>query len=332
MVQRRLHHSYILILMLSISSALFGCQPQDQLRAQGTLERDRISLTAPSAEIITQLAAREGDKVKAGDLLLQLDTRKQKAKLAQAIAAKHKAEVYLKQMLNGERAQDIAAAKANYESLQAKLIDAKKNYQRILSLSQKNLASKSARDSAKAEQDAAQADYQAALQNWQKLNQGYRVEEIEQAQADLAAQEANLALEQAVLDELSIRATRDARLDSLPYHQGERVSAGSIVAILQADSAPYARVYIPEPALAHFSIGQSYPVYIDGVASPLQAKVRWYSREPSFTPYRNMSEEDRARLVYLAELALPRSANEFAVGVPLYVDLTQATNASDSRD
>ncbi|MGL6469687.1 HlyD family efflux transporter periplasmic adaptor subunit, partial [Aeromonas hydrophila] len=136
----------------------------------------------------------------------------------------------------------------------------------------------------------------------------------------LLAATAEVALAERELADLSIVATRSGRLDSLPYHLGERVAVGAVLAAIQADEAPYARVYVPEPSLAGYRVGQPVRVQVDGVAEPFTGRLRWISKEPAFTPYYALNEQDRARLVYLAEIDLPAGAQDLPSGLPLQAE------------
>ena len=61
-------------------------------------------------------------------------------------------------------------------------------------------------------------------------------------------------------------------------------------------------------------------VVVDGVTEPLTGRLRWISKEPAFTPYYALNEQDRARLVYLAEIDLPDGAQDLPSGLPLQAD------------
>lgn len=310
-----------LSVMVALSLILSACSQKESTEASGTLERDRVSLISTASEIVVKAPVTEGSKVKKGQVLLQLDNKNQKAMLAKAKAQMAQAKANLTKMINGERVEDIDAAKANFSNTKAKLTDAKKHYTRMSELLAKKLVSVSERDNALAERDAAQANYESAYQTWQKLTKGNRVEDIESAQAQFLAAKAEVVLQRHKLDELTIVATRDGILDSLPYNLGERVPEHTPVAIIQADSRPYARVYIPEPYKYKIHSGAVVSVHIDGIKQAMKGTVRWVSVEPAFTPYRNMTEEDRSRLVYLAEIDLPEKADSLPAGIPLQVAL-----------
>lgn len=310
------------VLSLSIFILLLsGCSQENSSQALGTLERDRITFSATSSEIIRQLPVKEGSAVHIGDVLVQLDSASQQAMLAQAIAQQAKASAYLAKLTNGERPEDIAVAQARISRATAQLTEAEKNFRRVAELVSKRLISQSEKDSALSVRDSAQAELDSAREEFAKLTAGARIEDIEQAKAELSAAKANVALQQQKLSEFTIVATRNGILDNLPYNLGERVSVGSIVAVVQADNVPYARVYVPERFRARFTPGQSVVVHVDGIDSTYQGTVRWVANEPSFTPYYALTENERARLMYLAEVDLPDSAQSMPSGIPAQVDL-----------
>ena len=307
--------------LMAVCIALSGCSPQSPKQALGMVDRERVALTAPVSEIIEALPVKEGQTVKKGEVLVVFNRVSQQALVDKARALQNKAEAALSQLLNGERAEDVLQAKANWVNAKAKFTDSEKQYQRVAELVARRLASQSDFDSALAQRDAAKASFEAAEQNWKKLSAGYRTEEIEQARAELAAAEQELAYQRQKLSELTIVATRDGILDSLPYHRGERVPAGSAVAILQANSVAYARVYVPEPYRAKLTVGKQVTVHVDGLSEPLTGTVRWLSVEAAFTPYSSMSEQDRERLVYLTEIDLPSTSVRLPAGIPVQVNL-----------
>lgn len=163
----------------------------------------------------------------------------------------------------------------------------------------------------------------SAKEEFSKLTAGSRPEDIDQAKAELMAAKADVALQEQKLAELTITATRDGTLDNLPYNLGERVPVNGIVAVIQASRVPYARVYVPAKFRLNFVPGKTVTVNVDGLASPLQGTVRWVATEPSFTPYFALTEEERSRLMYLAEVDLPESAKSLPSGVPAQVDLVE---------
>ncbi len=308
--------SFQKLLLLLVPLTLSGCFSETEPQALGTLERDRITFTATANEIIRELPIVEGSSVSKGDVLVKLDNNNQQAVVAHAKAIVAKAEAQLLKLTNGERPEDIAAAQAKVASAQARLVQAEKNYQRASELVAKKMVSQSEKDSAVAARDTAVADVESATEEFSKLTAGSRPEDIAQAEAELAAVKADLVLQQQKLEELTIVATRDGILDNLPYNLGERVATNSIVAVVQGQRVPYARVYVPAKYRIDMVVGKQVQVRVDGVEEPFNATLRWVASEPSFTPYYALTEEERSRLMYLAEADLEESAESLPSGLP----------------
>lgn len=304
-------------------SILTACGGATTNNASGTLEHERVSLTAPVSEVITDIFVAEGSVVEKGEVIAQLDPSKKRAALQKAEAVKAQAKAYLEQLQNGERQEDVLAAKAQLAQVKATLAEANKRVNRLRDLVKQTMATQADLDSAMRDSEVAQANVEAAAQSLLKLQQGTRSELVAQAQFAYAASEADLALAQTELDELTIKATRTGRLDALPFEVGERVVANTTVAIILTQSPSYARIYVPELYKAKMTQGREVEVAIDGVTHSLTGRVRWVSHDPAFTPYRTMNEADRSRLVYLAEIDLPEQADNLAIGIPVQMNLDQ---------
>lgn len=305
-----------LILMLQA-----GCGNHGGDLALGTLERDRVALTATVAEVVVALPVAQGTAVARGTLLVRLDDRLQLAQVERAAASAAQASANLDKLRNGARPEEIAGARAQVAGSEATLREAQITYDRNAKLIKTKAVSKADLDRSLALRDAAAAKLDQAQQALDQLLAGTRPEDLRIAESELKAAQAELAYQQALLAKLSIIATRDGVLDNLPWNLGERVTVGSPVAVLLAGGAPYARVYVPEPYRVKIKQGDALTVRIDGLEGTLRGKVRWISAEPAFTPYYALNAQDRSRLMYLAEVQLPASAADLPNGVPAQVEM-----------
>lgn len=299
-----------LVLMLS------GCQDDASEVALGTLERDRVVLTATASEMITQVLVREGQVVAEGELLLKLDDRRQSARVAQAEAGLQQANALLAELQNGVRPEQIAAAHARLEGATANATAATNQLQRVKTLFEQKLVGKAELDTAVAQRDAGRAAVKDAEEQWRLLLAGTRVEQLRQAEAQVAAAVAALSLERQALADLEIKASRAGRVDSLPWRQGDRVAAGALLAVLLIGDAPYARAYLPQRYRALLREGDRLSVRVDGLPDQLRGTVRWISAEPAFTPFYALNQKERTRLVYLVEVQLENGAADVPAGLP----------------
>lgn len=309
---------YCLYLSLILLS---GCDSTTGHLALGTLERNRIAYPATVNEVIVELPVEAGAQVSKGMVLVRLDNTLQLAGVAKASAEVEKAQANLEKLRNGARKEEVAAATAKVEGAKASLVEAQLRYSRAKKLVKKELTSQADVDQALALRDAGQASLNSAQEQLLELTNGTRAEDLRYAEASLNVVQAALATEQKKLSDLTIVATRDGILDNLPWNLGERVSVGSPLAVVMSGKAPFARVYIPEPYRVKLSLHQPLTVRIDGLDEKIIGRLRWISTEPAFTPYYALNQEERARLMYLAEVQLPDSAEKLPSGVPVQVEL-----------
>ncbi|MEX2354229.1 MAG: HlyD family efflux transporter periplasmic adaptor subunit, partial [Gammaproteobacteria bacterium] len=149
---------------------------------------------------------------------------------------------------------------------------------------------------------------------------GTTTEEIEQARAALAETEAAIKTQEILTSRLAIRAPRSGTIDALPFREGERPPPAATIAVMLADGLPYARVYIPEPLRSRITPGTDARIRVDGMERIFEGKVRYVSSEAAFTPYFALTEHDRGRLSYVAEIDfIEDSAADIPGGVPVEV-------------
>lgn len=309
---------YLICLILPLLTA---CDGNSQHVALGTLERDRIAHTATTNEIVVELPIAPGSYVAKGTILVKLDNTLQQAEVSKATAEVTRAQANLEKLRNGAREEEVAAATARVAGTRAALVESRANYRRILNLKQQQLVSQAELDRVLAAKDGAQANLQSAQEALLLLTNGTREEDLRSAEASLKSAQATLTIQTKRLADLTIIATRDGILDNLPWNLGERVTAGSPLAIVLADKAPHARVYIPEPYRVNLNIGDPLSVHVDGIKETIIGTLSWIASEPAFTPYYALNQEERARLMYLAEVQLPESQAGLPNGIPAQVEL-----------
>ncbi|MEX0902377.1 MAG: HlyD family efflux transporter periplasmic adaptor subunit [Pseudohongiellaceae bacterium] len=308
-------------MLLSAALLLGACSDPGPRLALGTLERDRITLSATAAEIIISQPVAEGAEVQPGDLLVQLDPTLQQAVIAGIEADVARQQAVLERLYNGVRAEEKAAAAARVDTARAALQETEQDLARASTLVERGLGERAALETLGSRRASYIAQLRAVEAELQLLQAGTRSEEILEAEAQLQSIEARLAGERQRLQNLSVVATRAGTLDSLPWHQGQRVAVGQPVAVVLAEGPPHARVYIPEPARATITTGDSVVVHVDGVAEAFTGTVRWIALDPAFTPYFALNESERSRLVWLAEVQLPASAATLPAGLPAQIEL-----------
>lgn len=297
-----------------------GCQRNEVSQIVGTLEWDRIELTADAAEPILAIAVHEGEPVVAGQLVLTLDARRVQAQLDQARALLDQQEARRAELQRGPRVEQIAQARAQLAGATGSLSSARNELERVRPLVKRQLLSSQELDQAQAGYDTALAARDAARANLTEFENGSTREELDQAQAACAAAAAAVRALEVSLERLTVRAPVDGVIDDLPLEAGERPQAGAVVAVLLSGTAPHARIYLPEPLRAQLHTGSRATVRVDGIAQPFSGHVLRISADPAFTPYFSLTEHDRSRLSYLTEIELEgAAAQQLPAGIPLQV-------------
>jgi HlyD family secretion protein len=295
-----------------------GCSDNDGEILVGMLERDRIAIPAELSEPVTALYVREGAAVAAGDRILQLDDARALAERARLAALASQAQRRVDELVRGPREENIREAHARLSAAEGQLQNARHEFERVSELRAEQLASASALDAAKAALDARQGERDATRANLEALLEGTTVEELDQARAQLAAAEAALRVQELLIERLTVVAPRAARVEALPYKQGAQPPRGAEVAVLLADGAPYARVYIPAAWRETYVKDAVVTVRVTGFGD-YPGRVRWVAASAAFTPYFALTEYDRDRLSYAAEIELGEGAATLPAGVPVEV-------------
>ncbi len=210
---------------------------------------------------ITHLYVKEGDRVKAGQLLASLDNIQYAADVAANNA-----------MVSASR-MDADAAKAAVNTAEADLNQAKAEYERATLDFNRNKALYDAQLIAKADYDTKKAAYDTATaqigQAKAKLAQAKA--NLDSAQGHIGQNVATLRRVSDVLSKTEYRAPFDGVITNLPVREGETVvpgiqnSPGSTLMTVADTSLITAEVKVDESDIVNVQLGQSAEVSIDAI-------------------------------------------------------------------
>jgi HlyD family secretion protein len=308
------------LILLPLLFTLAACDREEDTYMVGTLERDRIDVVVESNEPIITIQARDGQEVQAGDLILEQDPERAAARLAQQVGLRNQAAARLAELQRGPREESIREARAKLEAARAREVNTLSIYKRTQEVFDQGLSSDFRRDTDETNHKTAVAQVKADSEALDRLLHGTTIEELDQATAAVEAGEAQVRQAQLDLDRTRIFAPVSGVVDKVLYRIGERPAPGTTIAIVLDSSRTYARVYVPEHLRTRVIPGVNIDVRVDGVDGAFTGRVRWVSSDATFTPYFALTEHDRSRLSYLAEIDIPEAA-DLPSGVPLQADL-----------
>lgn len=308
-----------LMLALAATLLLSACDNSERTTMVGTLERDRIELIVESNEPIVAIHVEDGQAVSPGDPVLTQNPERATARLAQAASQRDQAAALLAERVRGPRPEVIREAQAQLEAARVRRLNEAASLERSQALFDRELSSQGELDDAKTRFRTSAAQEQAAREALEALLNGTTAEELLQAEAALNAAEAQLRAAELDVQRTRVVAPVAGVIDKVLFRLGERPQPGVTIAVLLDSSRTFARVFVPAHLRSRVQPGKELDVFIDGVDGAFTGRVRWVSSDAAFTPYFALTEHDRSRLSYLAEIDVPDAA-DLPAGVPLQAD------------
>ena len=245
-------------------TAIWLSMPSDTLIVQGEVEATRVDVVPRVAGQIVELHVAEGQRVQAGETLVELDNPQLMAALAAAEAGVGVAEAD-RARISSTRPEAIAARQAEYEKAQADLALAQQNYDRLSVLTERATASQAQFENAQNALAAAQAAVAATEANLTLATNGASPEE--RAVADAQVQQAKSALDQrrADVNELTVFAPISGEVVSRVAEMGAMAAAGApLLSIVDVDD-PWFTFNLREDLLGGLEIGDTIHVDLPAV-------------------------------------------------------------------
>ncbi|MGK7905647.1 MAG: efflux RND transporter periplasmic adaptor subunit [Synechococcus sp.] len=241
--------------------------PTDSYKTQrsytGDVEARRSSeLGFEHGGLVFQMMVEEGDRVKTGQIIAQLDTQRLMAQRQELLAQTAQAKAELAELVKGPRAEDIAAAEANVRDLEAQLELANIRMQRRQQLQQEGAISMEELDEFSSMRHAILARLDAANSQLEELQTGSRSEDIAAQQAAVQSLEARIDTLDVDIAKSELKAPFDGRVAIRHLDEGEVIASGQTVVRLVEDGAMEARIGISVKAASALKIGSERPVVV----------------------------------------------------------------------
>lgn len=302
-------------------------QPQ-QLVLYGNVDLRQVDLAFNGSERIASVLVQEGDVVHQGEVLAHLDTSRLEPQLAQAKAQAAAQKAAVERLHNGSRPQEIAQARANLASAKAEAEKARLFYEREKSLLDKASATQQDVDNAKAALEVADATVEVNAKALDLAVAGPRLEDIAQAEAQLRANDAQLAFVRQQLTDASLIAPVNGVIRSRLMEPGEMASPQRPVFSIAITDPKWVRAYVSEPDLGRIHPGMTASVMVDGFPNRrFDGWIGFISPVAEFTPKTVQTEELRSSLVYEVRVFVKDETDTLRLGMPatVYLSLNRTT-------
>lgn len=220
-----------------------------------TLSRVEVGSTITGR--VSQVLVDEGDTVRQGDVLLQLESAELRAALAQAEAGEEQARA----QLAGLRSTGRAAASASVAQAEASLRAAEAELARTGELVKQGFLSASRMDEARRAMEVARAQRDGAVAQIQAVQESGA--DLAQAQAQLAVAQAASGAARARLAQATVHAPADARVLVRDVEPGQIVQPGKALMVLALAGPTQIKAQMDERFLDQLRPGQVAAVVAD---------------------------------------------------------------------
>lgn len=232
---------------------------------------NQANVTAKISSPVKQVLVKRGDRVKAGQLLIELETADLAASENESKALYEQAQSQLQTVTGATTVEDKGRAQADLQSAQSVLDAAKKVYDSRVALQAQGALAQRLVDDAKVNYAQAQATYDTAKRHLDTLNSIAQREQIRAAQAQVDSAKAHFENASVQLSYGKIVSPISGVVADRPVYPGEMPASGTPLISIVDTSSVVARANIPVKEAGPIQIGQT--ATIKGPDGDLAGKV-----------------------------------------------------------
>lgn len=318
----------VLVLIVAAVGGTWWYQSRqdDGLTLYGNVDIRTVNMSFRVGGRLQSLTVDEGDAVKAGQTLGQLDKAPYENALMQAKANVSTAQAQYDLMMAGYRAEEISQAAAAVKQAQAAYDYAQNFYARQQGLWKSRTISANDLENARSSRDQALATLKSAQDKLSQYRTGNRPQEIAQAKANLEQAQAQLAQSTLDLHDTTLVAPSDGTILTRAVEPGSMLNAGSTALTLSLTRPVWVRAYVDEKNLNQAQPGREILLYTDGRPDkPYHGKIGFVSPTAEFTPKTVETPDLRTDLVYRLRIIVTDADDTLRQGMPVTLSFSDAS-------
>jgi HlyD family secretion protein len=338
----------VVVLVVALAARVIQLRSADRGAPGGTgvIEGVDVNVTSRLATRITQVEVREGDTVKQGQPVVELDCTDQGAALVQARASLAGATASADASTSGAQSasRSASAARANVSAAASQLAVlaaqeklASLQLSRAQQLFDAHAIARDELDNVTTRHDTlvAQIAAQRAAERSSREQAGALQSTGSAALAQSAASRSNIDVASATIlraeiavKECTLVAPRAGMIATRVLEPGEPVQPGSVILTITDLTEARTRFYLPNADLAAAAPGRAVTVRADAYPGQTFAGTIFYvSPRAEFTPRNVQTRDDRDRLVYAVEVRIPNADLRLRSGMPVEVAIDAVPTA-----
>ena len=342
---------FVILGLLVVGSLIWylaTVRPTTDLQLIGTVDANEVLVSARIPGRIQTLTVKEGDPVKAGQLIavIESDDLEAALKAAEANASSQKwklnGTVVTERQNSGETASAAVSAEAQVRSAEAALAQAKAQYEhqqadtsRTVALEKQGIMSTQARDEQVTALDAARAAVDAARENLSAAQATLRqarahqlltavsAQTVDSTRADVA--NANALADQARIEKnyAEVLAPVSGRVNVWAARQGEVVAMGAPIVTIMDLTQTWVYAPLPETQDGGVKLGDSLRVVMPS-GTTVWGTVINKSTEADFATQRDVGSRKRDIKTIELKLLIANPGEEFVPGMTAEVYIPKA--------
>jgi len=303
-----------------------GSLPEGFASGNGRIEGTEIDIATKAPGRVNDILVREGDFVSAGQVLAQMDTLQLQAQLRQAEAQLRRASIGIDtaKSLVVQRESEKKAAAAVIAQRKAELDAAERRLQRSETLIRTNAVPQQTLDDDRAAANGATAAVAAAEAQLAASDAAINAAKAAVVDAEASVEAAKAAIEsiKADINDSTLRAPRDGRVQFRVAQPGEVLAAGGRVLNMVDLSEVFMTFFLPTAQAGRVAIGSEVRLVLD--AAPqwvIPATATFVANVAQFTPKTVETQEEREKLMFrvrahISPELLRRHIEQVKTGLP----------------
>lgn len=277
--------------------------PEGIASGNGRIEATEIDIAALTGGRIAEIAAAEGDFVKTGAMLVQMDVVQLNAQKRQAEAQLRRAQIGVEtaQALVAQAEAQERAALSAVEQAQAVLDAASQRLTRSERLARTNALSQQVLDDDRARDRQAKAGLASAEASHAAAVAGVSSAQAQVVDAGAAVESARAAIDAIIasIDDATLTAPRDGRIQYLIAQEGEIVGSGGRILSLVDLGDVYMTIFLPTSQAGRVQVGSEVRLVMDAAPqSVIPATVSYVADVAQFTPKTVETADEREKLMF----------------------------------
>lgn len=316
-------------LVLVAGIALCGCGPSGPQPFAGFVDAPVAAVAAQVAGRVEAIPVHEGDRVKKGQLIAQIDAREREAQLAQARAVLEQAREALKEAQANLKAAlpTIGGAGADVARAHATLDEAELNFDRTQKLADGGAASPQQLDAARARLLEARAAWQSLVATKASVQGrvGAVTAGVSNARAAARTAEAAVRLAEVQLAQSRVLCPFDGLVVNRDLEEGEWAVPGTPVVTVEDRTRLWVRLDVEETRLGATRIGHPAQVAVVALAGrTFRGHVMEVGAEGDFALNRDVKRGRPDIRTFRVRIAFDEAVDELRPGMTAEVTLRRS--------